>query len=590
MSLILSRRDMDFLLFEWLDIEALLSADRYVEHDRATIDAVIDLASSMAEEMFAPFNKLSDQREPKLRDDGQVEMPAETGAALRAFCDAGLMSMSQPAEVGGMQLPFVVEKAAFAWFQAANAGTSGYALLTTAAANLLLEHGSPEQIEAYVKPMLAGRFFGTMCLSEPQAGSSLADVRTRAVPQGDGSFRLFGNKMWISGGEHDLAESIVHLVLARIEGATAGIKGLSLFVVPRDLPGGVRNDVVLAGLNHKMGQRGTVNTLLNFGEGRHRPGGAGGAIGWLVGHAGQGLACMFTMMNEARVAVGTSAATLGYTGYLHALDYARGRPQGRVPGNKDPESKQVPLVRHADVRRMLLAQKAYAEGALGLNLYCARLVDVQRTTSGGARDEAELLLDLLTPIAKSWPSQWCLAANDLAIQVHGGYGYTRDYNVEQFYRDNRLNPIHEGTHGIQGIDLLGRKVAMQGGRALDIFAAAVADSCGRADAAGLDEPALLLRKAFADVQRTNGVLQAELSAEARLANASLFLEAFGHVTLAWIWLEQAIAAAGKEGAFYDGKRTAAHYFFTYELPKVGPMLALLSAGDRTTLDLDPDTL
>ena len=590
MSLILSRRDMDFLLFEWLDIEALLSADRYLEHDRATIDAVIDLASSMAEEMFAPFNKLSDQREPKLRDDGQVEMPAETGAALRAFCDAGLMSMSQPAEVGGMQLPFVVEKAAFAWFQAANAGTSGYALLTTAAANLLLEHGSPEQIEAYVKPMLAGRFFGTMCLSEPQAGSSLADVRTRAVPQGDDSFRLFGNKMWISGGEHDLAESIVHLVLARIEGATAGIKGLSLFVVPRDLPGGVRNDVVLAGLNHKMGQRGTVNTLLNFGEGRHRPGGAGGAIGWLVGHAGQGLACMFTMMNEARVAVGTSAATLGYTGYLHALDYARGRPQGRVPGNKDPESKQVPLVRHADVRRMLLAQKAYAEGALGLNLYCARLVDVQRTTSGDARDEAELLLDLLTPIAKSWPSQWCLAANDLAIQVHGGYGYTRDYNVEQFYRDNRLNPIHEGTHGIQGIDLLGRKVAMQGGRALDIFAATVADSCGRADAAGLEEPALLLRNAFADVQRTNAILQAQPSAEARLANASLFLEAFGHVTLAWIWLEQAIAAAGKEGAFYDGKRTAAHYFFTYELPKVGPMLALLSAGDRTTLDLDPDTL
>ncbi|MDO9487466.1 MAG: acyl-CoA dehydrogenase, partial [Sphingomonadaceae bacterium] len=399
-----------------------------------------------------------------------------------------------------------------------------------------------------------------------------------------------GNKMWISGGEHDLAESIVHLVLARIEGATAGIKGLSLFVVPRDLPGGVRNDVVLAGLNHKMGQRGTVNTLLNFGEGRHRPGGAGGAIGWLVGHAGQGLACMFTMMNEARVAVGTSAATLGYTGYLHALDYARGRPQGRVPGNKDPNSKQVPLTRHADVRRMLLAQKAYAEGALGLNLYCARLVDVQRTTNGVARDEAELLLDLLTPIAKSWPSQWCLAANDLAIQVHGGYGYTRDYNVEQFYRDNRLNPIHEGTHGIQGIDLLGRKVAMQGGRALDIFAATVADSCGRADAAGLEEPALLLRNAFADVQRTNAILQVEPSAEARLANASLFLEAFGHVTLAWIWLEQAIAAAGKEGAFYDGKRTAAHYFFTYELPKVGPMLALLSAGDRTTLDLDPDTL
>ncbi|MBP8235203.1 MAG: acyl-CoA dehydrogenase [Rhizorhabdus sp.] len=590
MSLILSRRDIDFLLFDWLDVEQLLVAERYAAHDRATIDAVIDLAASLAEEQFAPFNKLSDQHEPKMLEDGRVKMPAETATALRHFCEAGLMAMSQPHDVGGMQLPFVVEKAAFAWFQAANAGTSGYALLTTAAANLLLEHGSPEQIDAYVRPMLAGRFFGTMCLSEPQAGSSLADVRTRAVRQGDGSFRLFGNKMWISGGEHDLAESIVHLVLARVEGAVPGVKGLSLFVVPRDLPGGDRNDVSLAGLNHKMGQRGTVNTLLNFGEGRHQPQGAAGAIGWLVGAEGQGLACMFTMMNEARVAVGTSAATLGYTGYLHALDYARGRPQGRVPGNKDPNSGQVPLTRHADVRRMLLAQKAYAEGALALNLYCARLVDVQRTSDGDVREEAALLLDMLTPIAKSWPSQWCLAANDLAIQVHGGYGYTRDYNVEQFYRDNRLNPIHEGTHGIQGIDLLGRKVAMQEGRALKIFGEKVGATCQLAREAGLGEDAQALDDAFVELEYTSFLLQAEPDAETRLANASIFLEAFGHVTLAWIWLEQVGAAAAKQGAFFDGKRAAARYFFAYELPKVEPMLALLISGDRTTLDLDPDIL
>jgi alkylation response protein AidB-like acyl-CoA dehydrogenase len=297
----------------------------------------------------------------------------------------------------------------------------------------------------------------------------LADVTTRAERQEDGSYRLFGNKMWISGGDHELTVNIVHLVLAKIPGGPPGVKGLSLFIVPKFLVDesgatSIRNDVVLAGLNHKMGYRGTANTLLNFGEGLHQPNGRPGAVGELVGKPHQGLTYMFHMMNEARIGVGAGAAALGYTGYLKSLEYARTRPQGRPVGHKDPESPPVPIREHADIKLMLLAQKAYVEGAMALVLYCGRLVDEEKTAK--TKPEAarlHLLLEVLTPIAKSWPSQWCLEANSLAIQIHGGYGYTRDYDVEQHYRDNRLNMIHEGTQGIQALDLLGRKVVMDGG-------------------------------------------------------------------------------------------------------------------------------
>ena len=596
MSLILSRRDVEFLLFEWLDVEGLLREPRYAGHDRETLNAVLDLAENLATHHFAPANKIADQQEPAMTSDGGVMLPEAIAAALGAFRDAGLLAASHAADVGGMQLPFVVDKAAFAWLQAASPAISGYALLSAAAANLLIEHGSAEQIEQYVLPLLAGRRFGTMCLSEPQAGSSLADVRTRAVPDGAGRYRLFGNKMWISGGEHALAESITHLVLARVEGAAAGIRGLSLFIVPRDLDVGggasVRNDVALAGLNHKMGQRGTVNTLLNFGEGKYLPEGVPGAIGYLVGAEGDGLKTMFTMMNEARIAVGTSAAAIGYTGFLHAVDYARVRTQGRRALAKDPATAQIAIVEHADVRRMLLAQKSYVEGALALNLYCARLVDEARCAEGGARADLHLLLDLLTPIAKAWPSQYCLEANNLAIQVHGGYGYTRDYNVEQFYRDNRLNPIHEGTNGIHAIDLLGRKVVMQQGRALGIYAERLRASCARGAALGGEEAehaaqlSALLDALLAVTRTLHGTGDGELT----LANASVYLDAFGHLTIGWIWLEQIIASHGREGDFYAGKRTAARFFRRWELIRIEPQLRLLASLDRTTLDLEPDWL
>ncbi|MCL3836660.1 acyl-CoA dehydrogenase [Aeromicrobium duanguangcaii] len=598
MSVVLSRRDVDFLLFEWLDAVGLTERDRYAEHSRETFDAVLDLAETIATERFAPINRLLDTHEPFVGEDGKVVLPAELSETLRVYARSGLPAATFDAEVGGMQLPFTVGQGAFAFLQAASAAAASYPFLSTGNANLLVHHGSADQVERYALPVIEGRWYGTMALSEPQAGSSLGDITTRAVRQPDGTYRLFGTKMWISGGDHELSENIVHLVLAKVEGAPPGVKGISLFIVPKYLVEadgslGERNDVALVGLNHKMGWRGTTNTLLNFGEGLATPGGVAGAVGDIVGEEGHGLAQMFHMMNEARISVGMGAVALGYTGYLHSLEYAKQRTQGRVAGAKDPAQPQVPLTEHADVRRMLLAQKSYVEGGLGLLLYCARLIDEEVSgPDAAARERARELLEVLTPIAKSWPSQWCLAANDLAIQVHGGYGYTRDYAVEQFYRDNRLNPIHEGTHGIQSLDLLGRKVVAGGGAALGTLVATIEATTARA--AGGDETvaayAAQLDARLDRLVEVTGALWAGGDPAVALANSAVYLEAAGHVVVAWIWLEQLLAVGDRADAFYDGKRAAARYFFAFELPRVDAQFDLLASLDRTVLDLDPAVL
>ncbi|WP_313407217.1 acyl-CoA dehydrogenase [Aeromicrobium sp.] len=598
MSTVLSRRDVDFLLFDWLGAADLTDRDRYGEHSRETFDAVLDLCETIATERFAPINRLLDTHEPVVGEDGKVVLPAELSDALRVYADSGMPLATFDHEHGGMQLPFSVGQAGFAFFQAASAAAASYPFLSTGNASLLVTHGSPEQVERFARPVIEGRWFGTMALSEPQAGSSLGDITTRAVRQDDGTYRLFGTKMWISGGDHELTENIVHLVLAKVEGAPAGVKGISLFIVPKflvqeDGSVGERNDVALVGLNHKMGWRGTTNTLLNFGEGLATPGGRAGAVGHIVGEEGRGLAQMFHMMNEARISVGMGAVALGYTGYLHALEYARERTQGRPVADKDPLAPMVPLTSHPDVRRMLLAQKSYVEGGLGLLLYCARLVDEQVSAPDeDARRRAHDLIEVLTPIAKSWPSQWCLAANDLAIQVHGGSGYTRDYAVEQFYRDNRLNPIHEGTHGIQSLDLLGRKVVAGGGAGLATLVSAIRETVERAAAAGGDAAAYA-EQLDARVQRlveVTGALWADGDPSVALANSAVYLEAAGHVVVAWIWLEQLMAVGDRQDAFFDGKRAAARFFFAFELPKVDPQLDLLASLDRTVLDLDPAVL
>ena len=597
MSQIMSRRDLEFLLFEWLDTERLFERKRYAEHSRDVVEDLLGLAERIATDHFAPHNRAADLAEPRF-DGERVELVPEVEPALRAFADAGFLAAPLGEEAGGLQLPSSVFGACMAWFHAANVGTAGYALLTLANANLLTVHATPELVGRFVEPMTTGRFFGTMALSEPHAGSNLADITTRAEPQPDGTYRLFGRKMWISGGDHEMGDNIVHLVLARTPDAPLGTRGISLFLVPKYLVDedgtvGERNDVVLAGINHKMGFRGTVNTAPIFGDGAFTPGGRPGAVGHLVGTEHRGLPAMFTMMNEARIGVGLGATALGYTGYLKSLAYARERLQGR-PLGASPESPQVPLVEHPDVRRMLLAQKSYVEGALALNLYCSRLVDdIASLDDPTVTAEAEKLLGVLTPIAKSWPSQWCLAANDLAIQVLGGAGYTRDHDVEQHYRDNRLNAIHEGTHGIQGLDLLGRKVLMDAGAGLSLLVGRIHETARRAagtgDADGERYAAQLTTAADRLVEVT-GAIAGRGDQQAMLADATAYLEATGHLVVAWLWLEQWLVADGKESAFYDGKRAATAYFFGRELPKVGPMLDLLAAGDRTTLDLDPGVL
>lgn len=584
----LSRRDLDFMLYEWLDATALIERERYSEHSRETFDSILDLSEDIAVKRFAPHNKKADQNEPTMGADGKVEMIDEVGAALDEFSKAGFIAAQFDEEVGGMQLPTVVTRAAMAWFQSANASTSSYPFLTMANANLLVEYGTDEQIDTWVRPMLEGRFFGTMCLSEPQAGSSLADITTKAVPVDDGSYRITGTKMWISGGDHELSENIVHLVLAKAPDGGPGVKGISLFVVPKFLADGTRNDVVLVGLNHKMGNRGTTNTLLNFGEGKYQPAPETGAVGYLVGDVHRGLSYMFRMMNEARIGVGFLATSLGYAGYQQSLEYAKTRTQGRVPTSKDPASAPVPIIEHADVKRMLLAQKSYVEGALALGLYCSKLVDEQQTApSPEEAARIEFLLDVLTPIAKSWPSQWCLEANSLAIQVLGGYGYTKEFDVEQLYRDNRLNPIHEGTHGIQGLDLLGRKVVMKGGAGLQLLVDAISATIDRAASVDADK-ADALRAAVDRLVEVTGQLWSAGDPAVSLANSSIYLEAAGHVVIAWMWLEQLIAADGGQGDFYDGKRAASQYFYRYELPRTGPQFDLLADLDRTTLDADPN--
>ncbi|CAG1019271.1 partial butyryl-CoA dehydrogenase, partial [Burkholderiaceae bacterium] len=578
---------------------------RFADHSRDTFDSVLDTCEKIAREKFAPFNRVGDTEEPWF-DGERVHLPQSSHDAAKAYADSGMLAAAQDYEIGGMQLPCVVEMAANSFFSKAGIGIGGGGMLTSGNANLLMAHGTPMQKKVFAQNEFAGRFYGTMCLSEPQAGSSLSDVATRATPDGDDfeadplgpRFRLRGNKMWISNGEHELAENIIHLVLAKIPGPDGklipGTRGISLFIVPKKLVDaegeltGERNDVALAGLNHKLGYRGIPNTLLNFGEGRYPVRGASGAIGYLVGQPGDGLRCMFHMMNEARIAVGLGAAMLGYAGYEASLDYAKNRPQGRPigPAGKDPKQPPVPIIQHADVKRMLLAQKSYCEGAVALELYCARLVDELHTGEADAAKEAGLLLEMLTPIAKSWPSEWCLEANSLAIQVLGGYGYTRDFPVEQYWRDNRLNMIHEGTHGIQALDLLGRKVVMDGGKGLALLAAKVNATIERA----LGQPALAeyanaLAGALKALGHATRTAWATGHPEEALANATPYLQAFGHTVIAWIWLDVALCVQQRPDVSTNdqlqGKLAAARYFFRYELPRIGAWLKVVETRDDT---------
>ena len=612
------RPTIDFLLYEWLDVASLSQRERFTDHSRETFDAVLDTCERIAREKYAPFNRLVDMQEPQF-DGEKVILPQATHDAHAAYVASGMLSAAQDYELNGMQLPYSVEAAANSFFACASVSI-GSNMLTAGNAGLLLVHGTDKQKEVFARNEFSGRWAGTMCLSEPQAGSSLSDITTRATPDMGSSsnsdwqsdelgprYRLKGNKMWISSGDHELTENIVHLVLAKIPDENgklvAGTRGISLFIVPKKMVNpqgeltGERNDVTLAGLNHKLGWRGTTNTLLNFGEGKFTPSGQPGAIGYLVGKPGEGLRCMFHMMNKARIGVGTAATMLGLAGYYASLDYAKNRPQGRgtSAGGKDATQPQVRIIEHADVKRMLLAQKSYCEGALALELYCARLVDEELTGEAAAVEEARLLLEVLMPIAKSWPSEWCLEANSLAIQIHGGYGYTRDFPVEQYWRDNRLNMIHEGTHGIQAADLLGRKVLMEGGKGWQLLAARMAATGTRAyQVPPLAAHAQALDTAVRAINDATRAAWATGQPADALANAVPYMQAFGHVVLAWIWLDVALAVvAGGEYAINsvaskEGKFSATTYFYHFELPKISAWLNVVQTRDMTCANMSED--
>ncbi|WP_444890862.1 acyl-CoA dehydrogenase [Microbulbifer sp. DLAB2-AA] len=594
---LLNDRDTEFLLYEFLDTEALLQRPRYKEHSREVFDATLKTARTIAEKFFANHNAKGDANEPNF-DGEKIQMIAETKQSWDALSEAGFLAGHCNFDEGGMQLPKAIISTALGYVSAANIASACYPFLTIAAANLLRSFASDSLKAQFLPQMLDGRFAGTMALTEPDQGSALADIRTSAEQAEDGSYRIRGQKMYISGGDQSLTENIVHLVLAKIKGAPAGVKGISLFLVPKmllDENGQVAqpNDVKLAGLLHKMGFRNTTSTVLSFGEDQ-------GAVGYLIGEPHQGLKYMFQMMNEARISVGAGASILGYQGYAYSLQYAKNRPQGRLPSNQDPSTKQVPIIQHADIRRMLLMQKAYAEGGLGLSMYATSLYEDQHSAPTEKESQlAATLLDLITPVVKSWPSKYCLKANELAIQVLGGAGYIREFPLEQLYRDNRLNAIHEGTEGIHALDLLARKVPSKNFQAYQLLQTEIRKTVLEAQQKeSLVSMADTLEESLQKLDETGMALFTQLQEDVDrgLSNATLYLDVFGCIMVAWIWLRQAVIAANalegttseEDGNFYRGKLHTALFYFEWELPNIQPQISLLQSGNNLPFDMRVD--
>jgi butyryl-CoA dehydrogenase len=569
--------ELQFQLFEVHGADAVLGTAAFGHLDRDTLLAVLASAEEMAARRFAPIAAELDANEPRMVDGRAVTHPL-LNEALRDYAEAGFIAAPFPRHLGGLGLPAAIGSAVTALFGAACTPAAGYVFLTGAAARVIAAFGDDRQRNLWLPPMLEGRWFGTMCLSEPHAGSSLLDVSTQAVAVGDGTYRIRGNKMWISGGDHDAAENIVHLVLARIVEDGHKADALSLFIVPRVRRDGTTNGIELLGLNKKLGHRGTTNCALAFG-------GAGESLGELLGPAHRGLQCMFHMMNEARIGVGTTAAVTAWAAYRYAAEYAFERRQGR----RADTGGEARLIDHPDVRRMLLAQQTIAEGGLSLALFGACLVDrIQAETDGIARRQAEQLLDLLTPIIKSWCAERGVEANSLAIQTLGGAGYVRDHPVERLFRDQRLNPIHEGTNGILAIDLIVRKARRDQG--LEPLLAPI-----EADArAALSEPLLApiaqpLLASLATVRQTLGcVIDVQRDGNAALAFATPLALMVGDLAVAWMWLKQSAATHRRDDERSRGKRAAARYMVTAVLPQSLALAAAVTEGAAPWADLAPE--
>ncbi len=583
-------RDVDFFLYEAFDAAALTQLPFFADHSRQTFDLYLAAAKKLAREVVFPTYKPMDEFGSRY-EGGRVRVHEAVRDLLPRFAELGLLNASRPVAVDGQQLPSCVSSFAAAYVMAANLSAFGYCMLTSGAAHLIEVFGSAELQERYMQPMYAGRFTGTMALTEPQAGSSLADVQTRAQPTAAGYYAISGSKVFISGGDHDASENIVHLALARIEGAPAGIRGVSLFAVPKKrFENGalVPNDCAAAGVFHKMGWRGIPSIALNFGE-------AGDCHGYLVGEANRGIEYMFQMMNEARINIGIHGVATASVAYRTALDYASTRLQGRAGGSS---GQPVPIIAHADVRRMLLRQKSIVEGGLALVLATARYQDLsQHAASAAERARAQALLDLLTPIAKTFPAEYGFEANALAVQIHGGYGYTSEYLPEAWLRDQKLNSIHEGTTGIQSLDLLGRKVIKTEARSIALLADEIAGTVARARAAGVsDETCAVVTRAVGEVH----ALSRELAAlaprdpEAAVRHSVDYLSALSITVVAWMWLLSLAVARERlrdgrgDRAHSEGKVCAADYWFRTELPRIDALVALCRANDDSYARMKAD--
>ncbi len=589
----ISKRNLEFLLYEVFDAESLTQFKYYQEHNRKIFDMVLSAASKLAENLLYPIFEEMDRNQPELID-GQVKVHPTVKIILREFGNGGWIASRASFEKDGEQLPHLIADVCDFIFQAANYSAATYAGLTSGASHLIESFADTELNNIYVPKMRAGKWQGTMALTEPEAGSSLSDVATQAEPVDQDYYLIKGQKIFISAGDHDCAENIVHLMLAKIKGAPAGAKGISLFIIPKKRVAEdgklVDNDVMTSGIYHKLGYRGCPIAQLSLGDNNN-------CRGWLVGKPHNGLKYMFQMMNEARIGVGLGATAMATAAYYTALEYTKTRCQGRKISQKDPAQPQIPIIEHADVKRMLLFQRAIAEGSLSLILQCSKYVDLVKVLPDEEKEKYHLLLELLTPIAKSYPSEMGIQAISQGLQCLGGSGYCDDYALEQYYRDCRIHPIHEGTTAIQGMDLLGRKVVMQKGRAIMLYANELGKTIKAANKfSELEKPADQLAKALADLQKVTqhllGVAQTK-GPEYFLADATLYLEFFGIIAIAWQWLVQGITAQkalnGNEKdvdrIFYQGKLFTLKYFYGYELPKIMALAKCLMENDGLTVEM-----
>lgn len=586
---------LKYVLYDIHKLEELLVRERFQDHDMESLNLFMDSVKEFSDRELYPYFREMDET-PAYHKDGTVIVHEQVKVMMEKAGEMGIISASFDYDAGGLQMPFSMLQAAVYIMDAANNHLPGYAGLTSGAAELIIEFGNTLLNEIYVPNMLAGKWGGTMCLTEPQAGSSLSDIVTKATPTEEDYYKISGQKIFISGGDHQFAENIVHLVLARIEGAPKGTKGISLFVVPKHRikqDGTLAyNDVMTVADFQKMGQRGYCTTHLGFGDNDD-------CRGWLVGEEHKGLNQMFLMMNGARIAVGRGAAAITMAAYRASLQYANERPQGRKltsTGKKNVDENQNLIIEHPDVRRMLLLQKAIAEGSLSLVLLASKYQDIITTaTSKEEKEKYNLLLEMIIPIVKTYPSEAGAASVDNGLQVLGGYGFCTDFVLQQYYRDIRISALYEGTTGIQSQDLLGRKVTMQNGKALELLAAEIMKTIAIASkeddlkvyAAVLGEKLQLSQKVLGHLMPF--ALKGDY--ERYLADANLFMEFMSIVVLGWLWLEMAVDSKNElkkadrkySETFYESKIHTMKFYFTYEVPKTDSLATSLMNNEVLTI-------